>query len=506
MCYNIRMERNLAIPLYTNEDTCGYFPKKQARILYTDHKIFCGKNGFSLPEKIWFNMLLEKGFRRSGRVYYTNECQGCHECTPIRIHVKEFAASKSQRVVFRKNSDVTVKLQKNPETFVSERKIFLFREYDYYHNGRRKSLEETKETLYSINSGYSGVWNMEFYLSGELIAVSILDYGEDEFGRPVSLSSNYFYYDISSPVLKRSPGVFSVLKEIELCRELGIEYYYLGLYLPNCRKMNYKSNYKPYELYLQGKWAGNVTDIESYINEDFVIKFPKPGNLHDAPDVCCATEDMSVQLLYSAYMQGIFPWFNEDEGQPVIWYCPEKRFVLEPNRVHVSKSLKKFLKKNPYTYTFDTCFEVVMQNCAEQERKGQNGTWIGKKILKAYSDFHRAGYVHSVEVWYNGKLVGGFYGELIGSVFFGESMFTIEDNSSKSAFVLFAQAFAEAGGTLIDCQVYTENMERYGAHEISREEFIAWLESGLNKKIGFDAVKSEFIKISGRSEVDKKRR
>ena len=318
------MKKKLAIPLYTNEDTCGYFSEKKARIRYTDHKIFCESNGFSLPEKIWFNMLLEKGFRRSGGIYYINECQGCHECTPIRIHVKDFAASKSQRAVFRKNSDIVVKLQKDPENFVSERKIFLFREYDFYHNERRKSLEETKEMLRSMNSGYSGIWNMEFYLNDELIAVSILDYGENEFGSLISLSSNYFYYDVSAPILKRSPGVFSVLKEIELCRELGIEYYYLGLYLPNCRKMNYKSNYKPYELYLQGKWTGNVTDIDSYINEDFVIKFPMPGDLYEEPDVCCATEDMSAQLLYSAYNQGIFPWFNEDEGQPVIWYCPEK--------------------------------------------------------------------------------------------------------------------------------------------------------------------------------------
>lgn len=171
-------------------------------------------------------------------------------------------------------------------------------------------------------------------------------------------------------------------------------------------------------------------------------------------------------------MQGIFPWFNENEGDPVLWQSPDPRFILPVENLHVSKSIEKFLKHTPYTYTMDTCFARVMEECGKMERAGQNGTWIGPKMLKAYSEFHKAGYAHSIEVWHNGDLVGGLYGILIGSVFCGESMFTKMPNSSKSAFVLFARAFAEAGGKLIDCQVYTDNMARYGAFEVSREEFL----------------------------------
>ena len=198
----------------------------------------------------------------------------------------------------------------------------------------------------------------------------------------------------------------------------------------------------------------------------------------------------ALRLLYSAYSQGVFPWFNEDQGEPVLWQSPKKRFVIPIRQLHVSKSIEKFLKHNPYTYTIDKAFADVIKNCAAQDRPDQNGTWIGPKMIDAYIKFHKAGYAHSIEAWKDGKLAGGFYGILLGSVFCGESMFTIEPNSSKSAFVLFARAFQKAGGKLIDCQSYTENMERYGARDITRKQYLAKLEkySKVGLKCGVEEL------------------
>lgn len=466
------MMASLKFPVTVNESECGYFKNRNSRNLCTQYGWFCKSKNPSLTEKSFFEKLLGEGFRRSGEFFYLNRCAGCDQCMPIRIPVEKFIPSKSQKVVWRKNQDLEVRLEKDPAHFISERKVFLFREYDYYHNGKRNSMEKAEELLKNLNYGYSGTWNLEFYSDGNLIGVSVLDYGEDEDGKIVSVSSNYFYYDITKPVLKRSLGVFSVLKELELCRQKGVGYYYLGLYLRDCRKMNYKINYQPYEIKVRGKWFFMPPDVEACIDKNDVIHLPMPGEVYDHPDVCFVTDDMPLQLLYSAYMQGIFPWFNECDGQPVIWQCPEKRFVIDPKNIHISASLKKFLKKNPFTYTVDKCFDLVVEQCSLQNRKNQSGTWIGPKIKKAYGLFHKAGFAHSVEVWLDEKLAGGFYGELIGSVFFGESMFTIESNSSKSAFVLFAKAFEKAGGKMIDCQAYTENMARYGAVEIERNDFL----------------------------------
>ncbi|MBQ1662752.1 MAG: leucyl/phenylalanyl-tRNA--protein transferase [Treponema sp.] len=129
------------------------------------------------------------------------------------------------------------------------------------------------------------------------------------------------------------------------------------------------------------------------------------------------------------------------------------------------------MKHSPYTYTMDRDFRSVIEGCREVSREDQSGTWIGDKIIRAYCELHEVGIAHSFEVWHGEKLVGGFYGELLGSVFCGESMFTLESDSSKSAFALFARAFKKCGGKLIDCQAYTDNMARYGAVEISRSSF-----------------------------------
>ena len=190
------------------------------------------------------------------------------------------------------------------------------------------------------------------------------------------------------------------------------------------------------------------------------------------------TECITPSLVFSAYLQGIFPWYNEDEGDPVLWWSPDPRFVLPVEELHVPQSVDRYLKHTPYTYTMDTAFPEVMKNCAAMNRPGQNGTWIGARMVAVYTELAERGIARSVEVWHDGRLAGGLYGVLVGQVFCGESMFTIEDNSSKSAFVRFARAFIQCGGRLIDSQVYTDNMARYGAHNVSRSAFLR-MENGF---------------------------
>lgn len=228
-----------------------------------------------------------------------------------------------------------------------------------------------------------------------------------------------------------------------------------------------------------------------HIDPSCILPFPPIGSVISSRNIILMTRDIPLQLLYSAYMQGIFPWFNEDEGEPVVWYYPDPRFCLQMHDFHVPKSAKKALMHTPFTYTFDVAFEDVLKQCRDMKRKGQNGTWIGEKMMNAYCAFHREGYAHSVEAWHSGNLAGGFYGVLIGSVFCGESMFTKESNSAKTAFILFAKAFARAGGLLIDSQVYTDNIARYGAKNISRDAFLR-LESELLQKPLSQDIKTAF--------------
>ena len=200
--------------------------------------------------------------------------------------------------------------------------------------------------------------------------------------------------------------------------------------------------------------------------------------------------EIPLQFLYSAYLQGIFPWFSEDNGEPVIWWCPSPRFVLFPQDLHIPQSVKKILKKKPFTYTYDTCFERVIRECATAYRNGQDGTWIGEKIIASYTALHRVGFAHSIEVWSENELAGGFYGVLLGSVFCGESMFTKIPNATKCAFVQFVEAFASIGGKMIDCQVYTDNMARYGAKNISRSAFLHYEKDFISKSLSADLEKT----------------
>jgi leucyl/phenylalanyl-tRNA--protein transferase len=178
--------------------------------------------------------------------------------------------------------------------------------------------------------------------------------------------------------------------------------------------------------------------------------------------------DLSVERLLSAYKQGIFPWYD---GDIPLWWCPNPRFVLFPDELKVSKSMKSLFKKNAFEFTIDKAFKQVIHYCKETKRKEQDGTWIKNEVEDAYIQLHLLGYAHSAESWINGELVGGLYGLRLGKVFFGESMFSRESNASKYAFIKYAEQLKSEGVVLIDCQIYTEHLESLGAKMIMREQF-----------------------------------
>lgn len=228
-----------------------------------------GNESKNLPPKfcqqLIFASMLERGFRRSDNILYRAECPACRKCKGIRIHVKDFVPTKSQRHIFRINSDISVSICRNCEEFISDEKVLLFSLYDKRHNpSSKKNFAQYKQELAEMNgihetseykntessyaAAYSGTINMEYRLnssdgnSGKLIGCGITDIAVG------CLSSDYFYYDTSEQILKRSIGTFSILKELELCRTTGFEYYYLGYWIADCRKMVYKSNFRPYQL------------------------------------------------------------------------------------------------------------------------------------------------------------------------------------------------------------------------------------------------------------------
>ncbi len=257
-------------------------------------------------------------------------------------------------------------------------------------------------------------------------------------------------------------------------------------------RISFPENYSvPLSSFLEKDFAEYENKDEPFDPEK-IIAFPEPNTKYSSygRQICEITESIPLQLLYSAYMQGVFPWFSEKDKEPVTWYSTDPRFVLFPGEFHCPDSLRRFLKKTPYTYTMDKCFRRVMKECAAMKRPDQDGTWIGQKMIDAYTKLHKAGYAHSFEVWHKGKLAGGFYGVLIGSVFCGESMFTIEPDSSKSAFALFMKAFTECGGIIVDSQSYTDNMARYGARNINRTEFLKIEKEALYKPLEKDLRKT----------------
>lgn len=180
--------------------------------------------------------------------------------------------------------------------------------------------------------------------------------------------------------------------------------------------------------------------------------------------------DLSPDRLMLAYRSGIFPWFNEDE--PIIWWSPDPRFVLFPDKLYLSKTTQRILRNHNYKITFNQNFVGVINHCKTVPREGQAGTWITKEMKAAYIRLHELGHAKSVEVWENDRLVGGIYGVDLGKVFSGESMFSLVSNASKIALITFLQNFAQTGGQLFDCQIHSDHMEVMGAENISREEYL----------------------------------
>jgi len=185
--------------------------------------------------------------------------------------------------------------------------------------------------------------------------------------------------------------------------------------------------------------------------------------------------DLSPERLLLAYQSGIFPWYSE--GQPILWWSPDPRMVLFPKQLKVSKSFRKTIKSEKFSVTFNQNFTEVIENCAVIRREGQDGTWITSEIEKAYINLHKKGHAVSVEVWQDEELVGGLYGIDLpeNRVFCGESMFAKVSDASKVGFYYLVQFLEGKNYRLIDCQIYTEHLERLGAEEISKEEFLRHL-------------------------------
>lgn len=206
------------------------------------------------------------------------------------------------------------------------------------------------------------------------------------------------------------------------------------------------------------------------LNDDD-IQFP-PVELAEEDGLLAVGGDLSEERLRHAYSLGIFPWYSEET--PILWYSPHERFVLFPDKVKISKSMKQVLRSHKFVISENRAFSQVINACAQAERVGQDGTWILQEMQEAYLKLHQRGFAHSIEVWYNNELAGGLYGVRIGDVFCGESMFSRMSNASKAALIWMCQ---NKGYRLIDCQVHTEHLESMGAEFISREEYMDFLQT-----------------------------
>jgi leucyl/phenylalanyl-tRNA--protein transferase len=183
--------------------------------------------------------------------------------------------------------------------------------------------------------------------------------------------------------------------------------------------------------------------------------------------------DLSPERLLLAYAIGVFPWY--EEGQPILWHSPDPRLVLDAGDLHVPRSLERTLRRGTFRVTFDAAFGRVVDACASAPRPGQRGTWITREMRSAYMRLHREGYAHSAEAWLGKRLAGGLYGVSLGGAFFGESMFARDPDASKAAFVTLVRRLQAWGIALIDCQVATAHLERFGAREWPRDRFLAAL-------------------------------
>ena len=206
------------------------------------------------------------------------------------------------------------------------------------------------------------------------------------------------------------------------------------------------------------------------------LQFPPP-HLATSEGLLAIGGDLSLQRLLLAYNQGIFPWFSE--GEPILWWSPDPRLVLYPDRLKLSSSLKKRIRQRRFKLTVDCAFESVIRQCSQVNRKHQDGTWIVEAMVDAYIGLHYSGFAHSVEAWQEDNLVGGLYGVSLGGCFFGESMFSLVSDASKIALTGLVQFLFAQNFKLIDCQVSTRHLLSLGAVEVSRKRFLTELESSL---------------------------
>ncbi|MBI2989172.1 MAG: leucyl/phenylalanyl-tRNA--protein transferase [Deltaproteobacteria bacterium] len=215
------------------------------------------------------------------------------------------------------------------------------------------------------------------------------------------------------------------------------------------------------------------------------IVFPPPD--HAEPDGLLAVGgDLSSERLLLAYKLGIFPWYSE--GQPILWWSPDPRLVLELEEFHISRRLRQILKKGGFKVTFDKAFKSVIEACASVPREGQDGTWITPEMQAAYIHLHRLGFAHSVESWFDGELAGGIYGVSLGRCFFGESMFSYKSNASKVALATLVEQLKAWEFHMLDAQVTTPHLLSLGAKEIPRSIFL----KRLGEALSFPTVKGRW--------------
>jgi leucyl/phenylalanyl-tRNA--protein transferase len=207
------------------------------------------------------------------------------------------------------------------------------------------------------------------------------------------------------------------------------------------------------------------------------LVFPPPSLAEDG--LLAVGGDLRPERLLLAYSSGIFPWY--DEAQPILWHSPDPRMVLEAVKLHVPKSLEKRMRKEPYRLTLDAAFRDVIEGCAAARRPEGPGTWITPEMVGAYVELHRRGLAHSCEAWEGETLAGGLYGVSLGAAFFGESMFALRPDASKIAFVTLVRQLAAWEIDLVDCQVYTEHLDRFGAEEWPRKRYLAALRKALER-------------------------
>ena len=203
--------------------------------------------------------------------------------------------------------------------------------------------------------------------------------------------------------------------------------------------------------------------------------FPNPA-LADDDGMLAVGGDLSVDRLLLAYQNGIFPWYSFRDNDEPVWYCPKKRFVIFPDEIHISHSMRTLMNKNKYMLSFNKDFGGVIRQCSRL-RYDEKGAWLGEDMINAYTELHRQGFAASVEVWDGEKLVGGLYGVTLGKAFFGESMFSLVPDASKLALIFLALWLDKNGGVLIDCQLETAHLKSMGGRYISYEEYMRLISS-----------------------------